>query len=251
MPEVSSEADNAIRDLLAHIQRFCEVHADDRVVAKYSKFFREGYDAYGVPFDVLASEAKRLVKEHGPSLGLAGFLDLADLLMDSGKYEEACFGVHFVGAFRKQHTRDTFRRLGAWFDGQVSNWAVSDSICSDLLGPLLSRGLVGLDDFALWRASSDKWKRRAVPVTLLVLLKGKTEVAPLLEFIGPMMLDKERVVHQGLGWFLREAWRKEPRPVEEFLRMWKDSAARLIFQYATEKMTTEQKARFRRARTLD
>jgi hypothetical protein len=30
--------------------------------------------------------------------------------------------------------------------------------------------------------------------------------------------------------------------------MYKDSAPRLIFQYATEKMSPEQKARFRRAK---
>jgi hypothetical protein len=52
-------------------------------------------------------------------------------------------------------------------------------------------------------------------------------------------------VHQGPGWFLREAWKVQPRPVERFLRCWKDTAARLIFQYATEKMTPAQKQRFR------
>ena len=35
-------------------------------------------------------------------------------------------------------------------------------------------------------------------------------------------------------------------PVEEYLLKYKDTAARLIFQYATEKMTPEGKARFRR-----
>ena len=42
-----------------------------------------------------------------------------------------------------------------------------------------------------------------------------------------MMLDEERVVHQGLGWFLREAWKRDPEGVEPFLLEFKDSAARL------------------------
>jgi 3-methyladenine DNA glycosylase AlkD len=62
------------------------------------------------------------------------------------------------------------------------------------------------------------------------------------------MLDQERVVQQGLGWFLREAWKRRPEVVEAFLLEWKDSAPRLIFQYATEKMTPENKARFRKAK---
>jgi 3-methyladenine DNA glycosylase AlkD len=60
------------------------------------------------------------------------------------------------------------------------------------------------------------------------------------------MMDPEREVHQGLGWFLREAWKKQPQVTETFLFKWKNSAARLIFQYATEKMTAEEKQRFRK-----
>ena len=73
-------------------------------------------------------------------------------------------------------------------------------------------------------------------------------VEPLLGFVNALMMDKERFVHQGLGWFLREAWKIHPQPVEEFLLKWKDSAPRKIFQYATEKMSKEQKVRFRAAR---
>jgi 3-methyladenine DNA glycosylase AlkD len=62
------------------------------------------------------------------------------------------------------------------------------------------------------------------------------------------MLDEERVVQQGLGWFLREAWKRQRLVVEEFLIEFKDTAPRLIYQYATEKMTPEQKNRFRRAK---
>jgi 3-methyladenine DNA glycosylase AlkD len=99
-----------------------------------------------------------------------------------------------------------------------------------------------------WRDSPARFKRRAVPVSLLPLLKTAKDFAPLLEFVRPMMLDQERVVHQGLGWFLREAWKKQPKRVEPFLAEFKETAARLIFQYATEKMTAEQKARYRRSR---
>jgi len=72
------------------------------------------------------------------------------------------------------------------------------------------------------------------------------QTSTLLEFVRPLMMDNERVVHQGLGWFLRETWKKDPSPVEAYLLEFKDTAARLIFQYATEKMSPAQKERFRR-----
>jgi 3-methyladenine DNA glycosylase AlkD len=59
------------------------------------------------------------------------------------------------------------------------------------------------------------------------------------------MSDEERVVQQGVGWFLREAWKKDRNAVEPFLAEWKDTAPRLIFQYATEKMSKTEKERFR------
>lgn len=235
-------------EVVARIRRFCEMSADEKIVAKYSRFFREGYDAYGVRHEDISKEAKRILAQYRVPLGLWGFLDLSDLLMRTGKYEESCFVILFVAAFKKQFSRQVFERIGTWFDGKVQNWAISDGICRHILWPMLGPSVVTLSDLAAWRESPNKWKRRAVPVTLLVLLKSPFPVTELLDFIRPMMLDRERVVHQGLGWFLREAWRKHPKEVEDFLLEWKDSAARLIFRYATEKMSPEDKARFRRTR---
>ena len=82
---------------------------------------------------------------------------------------------------------------------------------------------------------------------MLALLKTKKSYKKLLDFIGPLMMDEEKFVQQGLGWFLREAWREQPEPVETFLLKWKDSAPRRIYRGAMEKMAPENKARFRPA----
>ena len=81
---------------------------------------------------------------------------------------------------------------------------------------------------------------------MITLLKSTGDYAPLLAFIEPLMLDSERVVHQGLGWFLREAWKLKKRPTESFLSKWKNEAPRLIYQYATKKMPKEEKQRFKK-----
>jgi 3-methyladenine DNA glycosylase AlkD len=85
-----------------------------------------------------------------------------------------------------------------------------------------------------------------VPVSLIKSLRQYENIQDILDFLAPMMQQPEKVVHQGLGWFLREAWKVYPKPVEEFLFLWKEQSPRLIFQYATEKMTAEQKLRFKR-----
>ena len=77
-------------------------------------------------------------------------------------------------------------------------------------------------------------------------MKKGLEVSTILAYIDSMMLDNERVVHQGLGWLIRECWNKQPEVVENFLHKWKATAPRLIFQYATEKMSKEYRVQFRK-----
>jgi len=73
-------------------------------------------------------------------------------------------------------------------------------------------------------------------------MKKTRQVMPSILFVEKLMTDSEREVHQGMGWFLREAWKINSSEVEPFLEKWKDTAPRLIIQYACEKMTVIQYA---------
>jgi 3-methyladenine DNA glycosylase AlkD len=106
--------------------------------------------------------------------------------------------------------------------------------------------IITYPDLDTWRTGKNKFQRRAVPVSLIKELKKISDYQPYLDFIEPMMMDPEREVHQGLGWFLREAWKRQPQQIEPFLYKWKNKAARLVFQYATEKMTPAEKQRYRK-----
>jgi 3-methyladenine DNA glycosylase AlkD len=233
--------------LAQEIESFCIQHASADVVKKYSRYFKEGYQAYGVNHENMRAHKEMLLDAHS-DLGLSGFLNLGDLLFQNPNYEMGSFAIILTAAFRDQIGPVEFQRVGCWLDAGVRNWAHCDVLSGELTGWCLARGSVGLEALDEWRSSPARFKRRAVPVSLLPLLKTAQDYAPLLEFVRPMMLDQERVVHQGLGWFLREAWKKQPKRVEPFLAEFKETAARLIFQYATEKMTPRQKARYRRSR---
>ncbi|MFQ6003544.1 MAG: DNA alkylation repair protein, partial [Candidatus Zixiibacteriota bacterium] len=73
-------------------------------------------------------------------------------------------------------------------------------------------------------------------------------ISQALQASRKLILDPERVVHQGVGWLLREAWKRSPRKVENFLYQWKGQAPRLIIQYATEKIDKEKRKKFRQDR---
>jgi 3-methyladenine DNA glycosylase AlkD len=215
-------------------------------VKKYSRYFKEGYDAYGVTFPLMQEKLQSVMKEIAPDLKTV--LETSRLLLKGTKYEETSFALMMVKALKKYYTPETFEEIGRWFSIGINNWAHADALCSEILSVFLLKKIVDYTALADWRKSANKFQRRAVPVALIKLLKERDDYREFFLFIEPLMMDPAREVHQGCGWFLREAWKKQPLQTAEFLLKYKDTAPRLIFQYATEKMKAEDKIRFRKSK---
>jgi 3-methyladenine DNA glycosylase AlkD len=234
--------------LVREIRAYCRFHADPQKAKKYERYFKEGYDAWGLlekddPLWIIKQPAWL---EKYRDLGLRGFLKVGEQLFASGKYEEGALAIRFLKARRDEMDARAVASLTKWFAAGIANWAHTDMLCGEVLTPLLVSGRVTTAAFEPWRKSKHRFQRRASVVALLGLVRKGDAIKPLAEFARPLMLDDERVVHQGVGWFLREAWKKEPQPVEALLLEFKNTAPRLIFQYATEKMTPAQKTRFKK-----
>jgi len=232
--------------LFSEIQNFCIDNASEALVKKYTRYFKEGYNAYGLSPELLQSKVEDIVKVQ--LVDFATIIQTSHILIPTGKYEETSFAILLFKEFKRQFTPEIFYEIEKWFDEGINNWAHCDTICGDLISVLLEKKIITFHKMDKWRTSKNKFQRRAVPVALIKMLKYSNEYQPLFDFIDPMMMDEEREVHQGLGWFLREAWKKNPEQTEMYMMQWKDTAPRLIFQYATERMKPEQKQHFKRVR---
>jgi 3-methyladenine DNA glycosylase AlkD len=232
------------KELFNQIRRYCKANADPKVVQKYSRYFKEGYDAYGLSQPLFDEGIKSLMEENKITLKLV--LDTAPLLLKSGKYEETNFAIRLLKGFSSEFTSETFAQLEKWFEYGIANWAHADMISSDIFPLFLIERIALLRSFASWRNAANKYQRRAAAVTLIKYIKTDNNFGPLFKFIEPLMTDSAREVHQGVGWFLRECWKIKRTDTEAFLLKWKNEGARLIFQYATEKMSAKEKQRFRR-----
>jgi len=234
------------KELFNEIRNYCQSNADDAIVKKYARYFKEGYDAYGLTRELIEAKVKEIVTHEEVSMTLV--LSTSTLLLKTGKYEETSFAILMLHSFSKQFDKSTLIELGKWFNIGINNWGHTDAICAYFFREFFQKNIISLDDIASWREAPNKYQRRAVPVAMIEILRAKGDFTVMLDFIDPLMLDPERVVHQGLGWFLREAWKRYPGPVEAFLMKWKESAPRLIFQYATEKMSKKERMKFRKTR---
>lgn len=230
------------------IRRFCEKNANPEIVKKYSRYFTEGYDAYGLDQKAFESQRDKWLESWTKDFTLEDFVRLGDKLIATGKYEEASFAVAFMYSQTDKFTAETFDKLGNWLEKGIVNWAHTDVLSGKALSHLFTNRIVEIESLKKWNDSESKWKRRSVPVILIDVLKRDVPVERLFLIIEPLMLDSDKFVQKGLGWFLREAWKINPEETEEFLSKWKETCGRTIIQYATEKMDKENRRRFRRTR---
>jgi len=234
------------QQLIQEIRNYCQANANNEQLQKSQRFFKEEFIGYGLTAPQVHDKVKELLKTG--EIDLSAVLEATPTFMESQKYEEVSFALLLLNGLSKQFSSETFQVISGWFAFSINNWAHADTLGMFVLPKFLEKKIVSPDDFAPWLNSPYKFQRRCVPVTLIKHVKKTREVMSSVLFVEQLMADPEREVHQGMGWFLREAWKISPAQVEDFLLKYKDSAPRLIFQYACEKMTAENKLRFRRTK---
>jgi 3-methyladenine DNA glycosylase AlkD len=232
------------------ITEFCLKNADKSVINEYSKYFREGYDAYGIDSKIFEAQTKNWLTAWEMDMTIDDYLNLGDKLVSTGKFEEANFAVHFISSKQQEFTIKTFSRIGKWLEYGIQNWANTDVLCMLVLCFFIFDKIVQPKDFIDWTTSVSKWKRRAVPVTFVEAIKKGYKPEPILSVIEKLMEDVEEDVQKGLGTLLREIWKKQPDLTEAFLLKWKNLCGRKIIQYATEKMDKEYRTKFKRVKYL-
>lgn len=238
-----------MKEMLSEIAIALSAQGNEATVEKYKRYFKEGYDSYGVPTEAFTSIKKELFAKYSAELDLDGFLALGDRLVKTGKYEEGSLAMYWLLPFKKQWTKATLEHIGCWLeDGGYRNWAHVDCLCSEVIYEFFKLKIITEQDILVWREAESLWKRRAVPVSFVQMLQLKLPAKPLVALVEPLMHDQAVMVQKGVGWFLREAWKREPTVVEKLLTKHRETAPRLIYQYATEKMTPEQKDCFRRTK---
>jgi len=234
-------------ELHNEIVTFCKSNTNEAIISKYSRYFKGGqYDAYGLTRELIQTKVSEILSI--PDVTLQLLKETSRILVKSSKFESTTFAFYFYKSFKENFTRDTFRDITIWFETGIRNWAHCDSVCGELLFYMLKHNIINYSDMASWINASNRFQRRAVPVSLIKMLKPTADFLIFFKFIEPLMIDPDREVHQGVGWFLREAWKKQKVPTESFLLRWKDISPRLIFQYACEKMSPEEKTRFKRTK---
>ena len=115
------------------IRGFLKKNADEKIVQKYARYFKEGYDAYGIDPDKFQKKRDEWFKSCQKNLTEDELLALCNNLIKTGKYEEASVALDFFIRLKKNYNKKLFGVIGKWFQRYIVNWAHSDWACGDIL----------------------------------------------------------------------------------------------------------------------
>lgn len=232
--------------LFTEIREFCIANANNENREKYQRFFKEEFIAYGLTTIQVRNKVKEILKSK--KYNKNDVFDIMPLSFAGKMSEEITMGLLLLDGLSRNLSVGDFERYSAFFSMGIHNWAHADTLAMSTLPKFLKMNLLKPEDFSIWVMSEYKFQRRCVPVCFIKYLKDGHSFESVINIVEPLMKDPEREVHQGMGWFLREAWKLQKETVEAFLLPYVPTAPRLIFQYACEKMDAEGKLRFRRAK---
>ncbi|MBW6492462.1 MAG: DNA alkylation repair protein [Lentimicrobium sp.] len=112
-------------ELSSDLRNYCQAHANEDIVKKYSRYFKQGvYDAWGLSQALMYAKKEELKKSGKITVDFV--FETAPLLMKSGKYEETSFALIMISLVKEKLIKNDFKRLESWFEVGITNWAHAD-----------------------------------------------------------------------------------------------------------------------------
>lgn len=123
----------------------------------------------------------------------------------------------------------------------VNNWDLVDVTCPHVIGAyLLNRDRKVLYK---WAVSDHLWTKRIAIVSNWWFIR-KGDLKDVFSISELLLNDDHDLIHKAVGWMLREAWKKDVKKTESFLKKHYKKMPRTMLRYAIEKMTEAKRQRF-------
>ena len=137
----------------------------------------------------------------------------------------------------------------------VNNWDLVDSSAAQVLGRFVMASPERADQkwvmklLSDWSRSDHLWKKRvSIVATMAFIRTGWT--GPTWKTAKVLLKDPHDLIHKATGWLLREAGKKDPRGLEQFLGAHVGVMPRTMLRYAIERLSpTDRKFWLSRPRT--
>ena len=225
-------------EITAEIRSEILKRADAENAERLKRFFKEPVNCLGLKSAQIKDVVKLVYPKIKGNLPLA--LEVAEDLLESKVIEEASVGIELLRRMTKRFTPDLFDVFDGWVD-HLTNWANTDGLSSWLISETIRLGPGLVERLLHWTGSENRWRRRAAAVSLVPIARRGDMLDEAFAVAERLMTDGDEMVQKGVGWLLKEASRRHPEEVREFLLRWSERAPALVLRYASEKLPEDMR----------
>jgi 3-methyladenine DNA glycosylase AlkD len=224
---------------LDEVRARLRVSASEKDATILQRFFKTGPGEYGAGDRFLGVRVPAIRKLVSQTDALA--VEDIRLLIHSAWHEERLLALLIL--VRRYQRGDAALR-GGIFEfycreiRSINNWDLVDLSAPHIVGHwLLNRPR----DFLCQLASSPNlWDRRiAVLATLAFIREG--DFADTINLCRALLKDPHDLIHKACGWMLREAGKRDERPLDCFLKAHASQMPRTMLRYAIERLPAAQR----------
>jgi 3-methyladenine DNA glycosylase AlkD len=205
---------------------------------RVKRYFKEPIETHGLT----SPQEKELAKKYYPRVkgDLQNAIEVAQELIASRILDEAQVGIRILDRMRRHLTPVHFDTLDAWVD-HLTNWANADGLSTWLIAETIRKDPTLHKRLLQWTTSENRWRRRAAAVSLVPIARKGDMLEEALTIADRLMTDGDDMVQKGVGWLLKEASKKHPDEIREYLLKWRAEAPALILRYASEKLPKDRR----------
>jgi 3-methyladenine DNA glycosylase AlkD len=213
-------------------------HFNAEEAAKTKRYFREKIETWGlnlVKCKEIANSFYPRVKGNLPlTIEVAGDLHAQQVI------ELPTIGDYMLRRMRGKLTPQHFDVFDGWVDN-LSNWANTDGFCTGIVFVTVQKDPALVRRLLDWTASENRWRRRAAAVSLVPIARRGEMLDDVFRVADRLMEDRDDMAQKGVGWLLKEASKKHPQEIHDYLIRWKPKTTGLVLRYASEKLPPDMR----------
>jgi 3-methyladenine DNA glycosylase AlkD len=177
-------------------------------------------------------------------------LEEINQLLDSDFYEVRMGAVSIMD-FQAGDKKTSVERKKELFDlylkrhDRLNNWDFVDRAARNIIGEyLMDRPREILYQLA---ESENPWERRTAIVSTHAFIR-KNDIEETFKIAEILVHDPHELVNKGVGSWIREAGKKDPKRLSSFLDQYGKTMPTATFSYAIEKLDPEMKKYYKQVR---
>lgn len=202
-------------------------------------FFKTGKDEYaehdqfiGVPVPCIRQVAK-------DNRHMA--LELVLVFLQSSVNEERLLALFILidqyqrgDSTLKQAIYDLYKKYIA----HINNWNLVDASAHLIIGAHLQNQ--NKSDLLMWAKSKVLWERRIAIVSTWYFIRHNN-MEWTIKIAKLLLNDAHDLIHKATGWMLREAGKRQPQVLIDFLEQYALQMPRTMLRYSIEKLSKEER----------